>query len=57
MSWTEKDREYFRGWEDGAKHAIETIRWELLTLEADTNTPVAIDIYEILNKLAKEFEK
>lgn len=57
MSWTEKDKEYFRGWEDGAKHAIETIRQELLTLEADTNTPVAIDIYEILNKLAKEFEK
>ena len=57
MSWTERDREYLRGWEDGAKHAIETIRWELLTLEADTKTPVAIDIYEILNKLAKEFEK
>lgn len=56
MSWTEKDKEYFRGWEDGYKHAVETIRQELLTLEADTQTPVSIEVYKILNRQKEEFE-
>lgn len=43
------DKAYHEGWQDGYKHAIEDIRQELLTLEADTKAPVSIEIYEILN--------
>ena len=40
---------YYEGWHDGYKHAIDDMRQELLTLEADTKAPVSIEIYEILN--------
>ena len=43
------DKAYYEGWHDGYIHAIEDIRQELLTLEADTKAPVSIEIYEILN--------
>ena len=43
------DKAYHEGWNDGYQHAIEDIRQELLTLEADMKAPVSIEIYEILN--------
>ena len=36
MSATREDKVYLEGWHDGYKHAIDDIRQELLTLEADT---------------------
>lgn len=45
------DKAYYEGWQDGYKHAIEDIRQELLTLEADTKAPVSLEIYEILNHI------
>ena len=51
------DKAYFEGWSDGYKHAIEDIRQELLTLEADTNTPVGDMIYEILNDMKRKLEE
>lgn len=41
------DKAYYEGWHDGYKHAIDDIRQELLTLEADTKAPVSIEIYDI----------
>lgn len=49
MSATREDKVYYEGWQDGYKHAIDDIRQELLTLEANTKAPVSIEIYEILN--------
>ena len=49
MSATRDDKVYYEGWQDGYKHAIDDIRQELLTLEANTKAPVSIEIYEILN--------
>lgn len=51
------DKAYFEGWSDGYKHAIEDVRQELLTLEADTKAPVSIEIYEILNYLKNKAEE
>lgn len=51
MSATREDKAYYEGWHDGYKHAIDDIRQELLTLEADTKSPVGIEIYEILNHM------
>lgn len=48
------DKAYYEGWQDGYKHAIEDMRQELLTLEADRQAPVAIEIYETLNRMKKE---
>ena len=41
---------------DGYKHAIDDMRQELLTLEADTKAPVSIEIYEILNFMKSKTE-
>lgn len=49
MGMTKGDKAYYEGWHDGYKHAIEDIRQELLTLEADTETYVSLEIYETLN--------
>lgn len=57
MSYTKQDKEYFSGWQDGYKHAIDDMRQELLTLEADTNAPVSIEIYEILNFMKRKAEE
>lgn len=57
MSYTKQDKEYFLGWQDGYKHAIDDMRQELLTLEADTNAPVSIEIYEILNFMKRKAEE
>lgn len=54
MSATKKDKVYFEGWKDGYKHAIEDVRQELLTLQADTKAPVSIEIFEILNYLKEK---
>lgn len=51
------DKAYYEGWRDGYKHAIEDIRQELLTLEADTQTPVGIEIYKILNYMKTKLEE
>lgn len=51
------DKAYYEGWHDGYKHAIEDIRQELLTLEADTKAPVSIEIYEILNFMKRRTEE
>lgn len=50
------DEAYYEGWHDGYKHAIEDMRQELLTLEADTKAPVSIEIYEILNYMKTKLE-
>ena len=50
------DKAYYEGWQDGYKHAIEDIRQELLTLEADTKAPVSIEIHEILNFMKRRTE-
>lgn len=57
MSATREDKVYYEGWQDGYKHAIDDIRQELLTLEADTNSPVAIEEYKILNFLKQKLER
>lgn len=57
MSATREDEVYYEGWHDGYKHAIEDIRQELLTLEADTKAPVSIEIYEILNHMKAKLEE
>lgn len=57
MSATKQDKVYFEGWNDGYKHAIDDIRQELLTLEADTKAPVSIEIYEILNFMNSKAEE
>lgn len=46
-----------RGRHDGYMHAIDDIRQELLTLEADTKAPVSIEIYEILNCMKAKLEE
>jgi len=51
------DKAYYEGWQDGYKHAIEDMRQELLTLEADRQAPVAIEIYETLNYMKKKTEE
>lgn len=50
------DKAYYEGWHGGYMHAIEDIRQELLTLEADTKAPVSIEIYEILNFMKRRAE-
>ena len=57
MSYTREDKVYFDGYFDGYKKAVEDIRQELLTLEADTNAPVSIEIYEILNFLKRKVKE
>lgn len=51
------DKAYYEGWHDGYVHAIEDVRQELLTLEADTQTPVGIEIYKILNHMKAKLEE
>lgn len=51
------DKAYYEGWHDGYKHAIDDIRQELLTLEADTKAPVSVEIYEILNHMKTKLEE
>lgn len=50
------DKAYFEGWYDGYRHAIDDIRQELLTLEADTETYVSLEIYELLNNIKRRAE-
>ena len=57
MSATRGDKAYYEGWHDGYKHAIDDIRQELLTLEADTETYVSLEIYEILNFMKAKLEE
>lgn len=57
MSATREDKVYYEGWHDGYKHAIDDMRQELLTLEADTKAPVSIEIYEILNYMKTKLEE
>lgn len=57
MSATREDKAYYEGWHDGYKHAIEDIRQELLTLEADTETYVSLEIYETLNHMKTKLEE
>lgn len=57
MSATREDKAYYEGWHDGYKHAIDDIRQELLTLEADTKAPVSIEIYEILKYMKAKLEE
>lgn len=47
------DKAYYEGWLDGYKHAIEDIRQELLMLEVDSQAPISIEIYEILNNMKR----
>ncbi|MEE0888036.1 MAG: hypothetical protein U0L97_02375 [Candidatus Saccharimonadaceae bacterium] len=56
MSATREDKVYYEGWHDGYKHAIDDIRQELLTLEADTETYVSLEIYETLNHMKRRIE-
>lgn len=56
MSATREDKVYYKGWHDGYKHAIDDIRQELLTLEADTETYVSLEIYETLNFMKRRTE-
>lgn len=56
MGATREDKAYYEGWHDGYKHAIDDIRQELLTLEADTKAPVSIEIYETLNRMKRSAE-
>lgn len=51
------DKAYYDGWHDGYKHAIEDIRQELLTLEADAKAPVSLEIYKTLNHLKFKGER
>ena len=51
------DKAYYEGWHDGYRHAIDDIRQELLTLEADTETYVSLEIYEILNHMKAKLEE
>ena len=57
MAHTREDKIYFEGWHDGYVHALDDVRQELLTLEADTNSPVAIEEYKILNFLKRKLER
>jgi len=57
MSATREDKAYYEGWHDGYKHAIDDIRQELLTLEADTETYVSLEIYETLNHMKTKLEE
>ena len=57
MAHTREDKVYLEGWQDGYKHAIDGMRQELLTLEADTKAPVSIEIYEILNFMKRKTEE
>lgn len=57
MSATREDKVYYEGWHDGYKHAIDDIRQELLTLEADTKAPASIEIYETLNFMERKLEE
>lgn len=57
MSATREDKVYLEGWHDGYKHAIDDIRQELLTLEADAKAPVSIEIYETLNHMKTKLEE
>ena len=57
MSATREDKAYYEGWHDGYKHAIDDIRQELLTLEADAKAPVSVEIYEILNYMKAKLEE
>ena len=51
------DKAYYEGWHDGYMHAIEDLRQELLTLEADTETYVSLEIYETLNHMKTKLEE
>lgn len=52
MSMTKHDADnYIKGWEDGAKTMIDTIRQALLEMEDDGKI-VPLDIYEELNRHA-----
>lgn len=57
MSATREDKVYYEGWHDGYKHAIDDMRQELLTLEADTETYVSLEIYETLNHMKTKLEE
>lgn len=57
MSATREDKAYYEGWHDGYNHAIDDIRQELLTLEADTETYVSLEIYETLNHMKAKLEE
>ena len=57
MSATREDKVYYEGWHDGYIHAIEDVRQELLTLEADTETYVSLEIYETLNFMKRKLEE
>lgn len=56
MAHTREDKVYLEGWHDGYKHAIDDMRQELLTLEADTKAPVSIEIYKILSSMKTKGE-
>lgn len=57
MSATREDKAYCEGWHDGYMHAIEDVRQELLTLEADTKAPVSIEIYKTLNYMTTKLKE
>lgn len=57
MSATREDKVYYEGWHDGYKHAIDDMRQELLTLEANTETYVSLEIYETLNFMKTKLEE
>ena len=57
MSYIKDDINYFDGWHDGYKHAIDDIRQELLDLPKQKDLFVPMDVFVILNKLIKENEK
>ena len=51
------DKAYYEGYFDGYKRAIDDLRQELLTLEADTETYVSLEVYETLNSMKRKLEE
>ena len=51
------DKAWHEGWQAGYRHALDDIRYDLLTLEADTGAPVPLAIYEAINNYIKQLEE
>lgn len=54
MGMTRGDYEFYQGYKAGYEQAITDVRQELLALQYDKHKPVRLEIYKVLNNLAKE---
>lgn len=51
------DKGHAEGYGAGYSQALDDIREELLTLEADTASPIPLEVYKALNRLSGQAEE